>query len=53
MIGEREMVKTGTELGTVRVDPAALVMRKGWGMNSVATPRSAIYKIPEDANEQL
>lgn len=47
------MVKSGKDLGRVRVDPAALVMRNGWGMNSVATPRSAVYKIPEDANEQL
>lgn len=46
------MVKAGRVLGRVRGDPAGLVM-KGWGMNSVATPRSGIFEIPEDADEQL
>lgn len=44
------MVKAGRVLGRVRGDPAGLVIRKGWGMNSVATPRSGIFKIPEDTN---
>lgn len=54
MIGETEMVKPSRRvLGRVRVDATGLVMRKGWGGNSVAAPRSVNFQIPEDANEQL
>lgn len=47
------MMKAGRMLGRVGVDPAELIMKKGWGMNSVATPRSVLFKIPENANEKL